>query len=191
MATLASGLSARLWPGGTYTRWIPSRSFTVSSSVPPLPSFSQRDDNVGGVKHISSVLVRALVPSGSCGPTVSSAFWRTLLYALREERPFRSISWFALFQPGLALNRQGQELSPTQPSLRSRTAIKIPFIRTPSPTGSGMPNHYVGDLLRIPVPGILSAWLRQSTGRYNLLLRSAAANEMRVPACPLSTSVIC
>src|SRR5215471_17691467 len=28
-----------LWPGGTYTRWIPIRSFTVSSSVPPLPSF--------------------------------------------------------------------------------------------------------------------------------------------------------
>src|ERR1700720_3578100 len=60
MATLASSLSARLWPGGTYTRWIPSRSFTVSSSVPPLPSFSQRDDNAGGVKHFLSVLLRAL-----------------------------------------------------------------------------------------------------------------------------------
>src|SRR6266700_7348935 len=60
MATLASGLSAGLGPGGTYTRWISSRSFTVSSSVPPLPSFSQRDDNVGAVKHFSSVLVPAL-----------------------------------------------------------------------------------------------------------------------------------
>src|SRR5260370_27937969 len=36
-----------LWPCGTCTRWTPSRSFTVSSSVPPLPSFSQRDNNVG------------------------------------------------------------------------------------------------------------------------------------------------
>src|ERR1700722_9320317 len=60
MATLASNLSARLWLGGTYTRWIPSRSFTVSSSVPPLPSFSQRDDNVGSVNHFLSVLLRAL-----------------------------------------------------------------------------------------------------------------------------------
>jgi hypothetical protein len=39
-----------LWPGGTYTRWIPLRSFTVSSSVPPLPRFSQRDNNAGSVK---------------------------------------------------------------------------------------------------------------------------------------------
>ncbi len=29
-------------------------------SVPPLPSFSQRDDNVGAVKHFVSVLLRAL-----------------------------------------------------------------------------------------------------------------------------------
>ena len=38
-----------LWPCGTYTRWTPSRGFTVSSSVPPLPRFSQRDNNVGPV----------------------------------------------------------------------------------------------------------------------------------------------
>jgi len=50
-ATLATGLPARLWPGGTFTRWTPSRSFTVSSSVPPLPDFSQRDNNVAPVKH--------------------------------------------------------------------------------------------------------------------------------------------
>ena len=50
---------ARLWPGGTYTRWIPSRGFTVSSPVPPFPSFSQRDNNVGGVKHYSSTLQHA------------------------------------------------------------------------------------------------------------------------------------
>src|ERR1700681_367385 len=35
-----------LWPCGTCTRWIPSRGFTVSSSVPPLPSFPQRDNDV-------------------------------------------------------------------------------------------------------------------------------------------------
>jgi hypothetical protein len=28
-----------LWPCGTFTRWTPSRGFTVSSSVPPLPRF--------------------------------------------------------------------------------------------------------------------------------------------------------
>jgi hypothetical protein len=39
-----------LWPCGTCTRWTPSRGFTVSSSVPPLPRFSQRDNNVGPVK---------------------------------------------------------------------------------------------------------------------------------------------
>src|SRR5215472_11851653 len=46
---------------------------------------------------------------------------------------------------GLALNRPGQALSPTQPSLRSPTAIKIPLFELPSLTGSGMPNHYSGD----------------------------------------------
>src|SRR2546427_5288806 len=43
MATLATDLSARLWSGGTCTRWIAIRGFANSSSVPPLPSFSQRD----------------------------------------------------------------------------------------------------------------------------------------------------
>jgi hypothetical protein len=38
-----------LWPCGTCTRWTPSRGFTVSASAPPLPSFSQRDNNVGSV----------------------------------------------------------------------------------------------------------------------------------------------
>ena len=45
--------------------------------------------------------------------------------------PFRSRGWFARFQPGLALNRSGQELGPTQPSLRSLTAIKIRFFELP------------------------------------------------------------
>jgi len=49
-----------LWPCGTCTRWIPSRGFTVSSSVSPLPSFSQRDNNVGPVKSFVSTLRRSL-----------------------------------------------------------------------------------------------------------------------------------
>jgi hypothetical protein len=36
-------LSARLWSGGIYTRWMTIRGFANSSSVPPLPSFSERD----------------------------------------------------------------------------------------------------------------------------------------------------
>src|SRR6478752_3825259 len=55
--------------------------------------------------------------------------------------------WVCAFQPGLALNRSGQELGPTQPSLRSLTAIKIHLFELPALQGSGMPNHYIGDLL--------------------------------------------
>src|SRR5947209_10315206 len=49
-------------------------------------------------------------------------------------------------QPGLALIVWGQQLSPTQPSLRCPTAIMITCSNSPG-LGSGMPNHYVGDLL--------------------------------------------
>jgi hypothetical protein len=49
-----------LWPCGTCTRWTPSRGFTVSSSVPPLPRFAQRDNNVGLVKFFLSVLFPSL-----------------------------------------------------------------------------------------------------------------------------------
>src|ERR1043165_10107592 len=67
---------------------------------------------------------------------------------MHSEKSAISLSgWFARFQPGLALNRSGQELGPTQPSLRSRTAIKIRFFELPALQGSGMPNHYIGDLL--------------------------------------------
>src|SRR5690349_15752880 len=58
-----------------------------------------------------------------------------------------SFSWLvAHSNPGLALNLPSQELSPTQPSLRSLTAIMITCSNS-LPRGSGMPNHYVGDLL--------------------------------------------
>ena len=49
-----------LWPYGTCTRWIPSRGFTASSSVPPLPRFSQRDNNVGSVNLFLRALHRSL-----------------------------------------------------------------------------------------------------------------------------------
>jgi len=58
------------------------------------------------------------------------------------------------FQPGLAANRAGQELGPTQPSLRSPTAIMITCSNSPV-LGSGMPNHYIGDLLHtIAISGL-------------------------------------
>jgi len=54
--------------------------------------------------------------------------------------------WVCAFQPWARLYRLGRELSPTQPSLRSQTAIMITCSDS-SGLGSGMPNHYVGDLL--------------------------------------------
>src|ERR1700680_1984505 len=50
-----------LWPCGTCTHWTPSRGFTVSSSVPPLPRFSQRDNSVGPVKLFLRALLRPLL----------------------------------------------------------------------------------------------------------------------------------
>jgi hypothetical protein len=78
------------------------------------------------------------------------------------------------FQPGLALNRWGQELSPTQPSLRSLTAIKIPLFELPRVQGSGMPNHYTGDLLpTIAMSGLsrVSVW---ACGPLNLMKISSS-----------------
>src|SRR5215469_10187543 len=39
MATLTTDLSARLWSGGSCTRWTAIRGFANSSLVPPPPSF--------------------------------------------------------------------------------------------------------------------------------------------------------
>jgi hypothetical protein len=47
--------------------------------------------------------------------------------------------WFALSNLGSLLNRSGQELGPTQPSLRSLTAIKIRFFELPYFEGAGCP----------------------------------------------------
>jgi len=66
-----------LWPDGTYTRWIPLRSFTVSSSVPPLPNF----------------------PSAMTMPAVSSGISTTLLPALEVgDRIARNL--FSTSNPG-------------------------------------------------------------------------------------------
>src|SRR6516162_4422123 len=48
MATLTTDLSARLWSDGICTRWTAIRGFANSSLVPPLPSFSQRDNDETG-----------------------------------------------------------------------------------------------------------------------------------------------
>ena len=50
-----------LWPYGTCTRWTPSRGFTASSSVPPLPRLSQRDNKVGRRQEFSSSFFSLLI----------------------------------------------------------------------------------------------------------------------------------
>jgi hypothetical protein len=75
---------------------------------------------------------------------VSSRLRVDLRNALGEERHFALVDDFALSNLGSLLIVEGQELSPTQPSLRSPTAIMITCSNSPS-RGSGMPNHYVGD----------------------------------------------
>src|SRR6266568_6870957 len=75
-----------------------NKKFHRFISVPPLPDFSQRDNNVGGVKHFSSVRIPAL----------------------REERHFALVEPVP-FQPRLARNQySGLELGPTHASLRSQ-----------------------------------------------------------------------
>ncbi len=74
---------------------------------------------------------------------------------MHSEKSAISLLWMVLrFPTWLASNRQGLELSPTQPSLRSLTAIMITCSNSLS-RGSGIPNHYVGDLLHtIEISGL-------------------------------------
>ena len=74
-------------------------------------------NNVGTVKHDLSTQLRPLI----------------------EERHFALVDSLRVSNPGLALNRSGQELGPTQPSLRSLTAIKIRFFELPHLLGAGCP----------------------------------------------------
>ena len=71
---------------------------------------------------------------------------RTPPHALLEERHFALEDGLRFPTLGPLLIVWGQELSPTQPSLRSSTAIMITSSNFPA-KGSGIPNHYVGDLL--------------------------------------------
>jgi hypothetical protein len=67
-----------------------------------------------------------------------------------------SLSWMVCaFHPGLALNRSGQETR-SDPAISSITyRDQDSLIRTPSLSGSGMPNHYIGDLLHtIAISGL-------------------------------------
>src|SRR5581483_839907 len=70
---------------------------------------------------------------------MSSTFLATLLHALMKERHFALVVGLRVSNPGLAFNRPGQELGPTQPSLRSLTAIKIRFFELPHLLGAGCP----------------------------------------------------
>jgi hypothetical protein len=64
---------------------------------------------------------------------------RTPLHALVEERHFALQVGLRFSNLGLAFNRLGQELSPTRPSLRSLTAIKIRLFELPHLLGAGCP----------------------------------------------------
>ena len=95
----------------------------------------------------------------SISNAVSSSFGAH--YGAGPEKSGISLSWkVCAFQPGLAANRGGRELGPTQPSLRSPAAIMITCSNSPV-EGSGMPNHYAGDLplkpTSPPVPPLSSS----------------------------------
>src|SRR5260370_18524639 len=116
-----------LWPCGTRTRWPPSRGFTVSSSVPPPPRFSQRDNNVGPVKSFFRVFFEF-----SCH--LFSFFERTNPFTPKSglvrfvHLCFDDHGSFVIFSVGF---------SPTQTSLRSVPRPRL-LVRTPF-AGSGMP----------------------------------------------------
>jgi hypothetical protein len=66
----------------------------------------------------------------------------------QRRAPFRSHSWFALFPPGLAVESSGSGTQ-SDPTISSITNCDHDyFFELPShQQGSGIPNHYVGDLL--------------------------------------------
>jgi len=68
--------------------------------------------------HLRFLLFQTF-PSAITMSAVSSTFLSTLRHALREERHFALVE-ICQANLGLASNRSGQELSPTQPSLRSQ-----------------------------------------------------------------------
>src|SRR4051812_16963746 len=76
---------------------------------------------------------------------VSSTFWSTLRYALKEERHFALVVVCAF--PTWARSESFGSGTRSDPAISSITYCdQDSLIRTPSPAGSGMPNHYIGDL---------------------------------------------
>src|ERR1700739_1095667 len=69
--------------------------------------------------------------------------------------PFRSHGWFARFQPRARFESFGSGTR-SDPAISSITHCdQDSLLRTPSLTGSGMPNHYIGDLpLTIGISGL-------------------------------------
>src|SRR5215469_10144346 len=85
MARLTTDLSARLWSGGICTRWMTIRGFANSPSVPPLPSFSERDALFlrlfGGIE-----ILRQLSSLELPLPTKIYAAWQRKRPGFREAR---------------------------------------------------------------------------------------------------------
>src|SRR3954447_22953388 len=99
---------------------------------------------------------------------VSSTFSSTLRYALIEERHFALVVVCAF--PTWARFESSGSGTRFDPAISSITYCdQDSLIRTPSPAGSGMPNHYIGDLLHtIAMSGL-------SRVRTELLLMAVVA----------------
>ncbi len=110
MARLTTDLSARLWSDGICTRWMTIRGFAYLTTVPPLPSFSERDPDVisatsGDAWAPTAMVCRLLLPVAS---PATSAFPRKGFGSAYREYPlkrhlsganFRGCSHFVMFRP--------------------------------------------------------------------------------------------
>jgi hypothetical protein len=76
MATLAIGLRARFGRAGLAPAGF-HQGFHRLISVPPLPRFSQRDNNVGPVKLFLCELLRSLLGALVCDTLLTSALMTT------------------------------------------------------------------------------------------------------------------
>src|SRR5579864_1934948 len=111
MARLTTDLSARLWSGGNFTRWTATRGFPNSSSVPPLPGFSQRDgahppatkwwdfaelydSELKDFWQLSKRLLRALCSRESTAPTVISNPTSWSEWFVQNAEMLLKVAWF-------------------------------------------------------------------------------------------------
>jgi hypothetical protein len=110
---------------------------------------------------------------------VSSTYSSTLVYALIEERHFALLVALRFSNLGSLLNRSGQELGPTQPSLRSLTAIKIRLFELPRLLGAGCPIiTSVIYLLTIEISGLSRVSVR-ACGPQNLMKMAPSRMQNR------------